>query len=73
MRVRFWWCVWAQCPGLGPVRLAQLVDLALSLGLSLQDLWVWPLSRLQRELDWPERVLIALDRYRASAGEDPLR
>ena len=73
MRVRFWWCVWAQCPGLGPVRLAQLVDLALSLGLSLQDLWAWPLSRLQRELDWPERVLLALDRYRASAGEDPLR
>ena len=50
--VRRWWWLWAQCPGVGPARLAQLQRVALEHGTDLGGLWTWPLDQLRMALRW---------------------
>ena len=60
---RGWW-LWAQCSGIGAVRLSQLQQLATASDVDLEVLWDWPLDRLRSSLGWPEGLLRAVDHHR---------
>ena len=66
--VRRGWWLWAQCPGLGVVRLRQLQQLAAASEVDLEVLWHWPLPKLSAALAWPQGVLLAVDRHRRSCA-----
>ena len=68
MLVRRGWWLWAQCPGLGVVRLRQLQQLAAAFEVDLEVLWHWPLPKLSAALAWPQGVLLAVDRHRRSCA-----
>ncbi|MEB3331477.1 MAG: DNA-processing protein DprA [Synechococcaceae cyanobacterium] len=65
---RLWWLLWASCPGLGPVRLAQLEA---SPG-GLEAAWARPLHAFTALPGWPARLLSALEQHRQRWGGDPL-
>lgn len=67
-RRRLWWLLWASCPGLGPVRLAQLEA---NLGC-LEAAWAQPLQVFAALPGWPAGLLSALDQHRHRWGSDPL-
>ena len=69
--VRRWWWLWAQCPGVGPARLAQLQRVALEHGTDLGGLWTWPLDQLRMALRWSDQLICALERHRQRLGPDP--
>lgn len=56
---------------MGAVRLVQLDVIAKAHGTDLEGLWCWPLSQLRQALQWPEGVLLAVDRYRQFLGSNP--
>ena len=69
--VRRWWWLWAQCPGVGPARLAHLQRVALEHGTDLGGLWTWPLDQLRMALRWSDPLICALERHRQRLGPDP--
>ena len=69
--VRRWWWLWAQCPGIGPARLAQLQGVAREHGTDLGGLWAWPLDQLRTVLPWSDQVMCALEQHRQRLGPDP--
>lgn len=69
--MRRWWWLWAQCPGVGPARLAQLQSVALAHGTDLGGLWTWPLDQLRIALSWSDQVMCALEKHRQRLGPDP--
>ena len=72
MPERSWWWLWIQCPGIGSVRMRQLCSAAAETPQGLEDLWSWPLSRLQKAFKWPASLLCSFERYRGAVGSHPV-
>lgn len=67
-RARLWWLLWARCPGVGPHRLAALIQ---GFG-SLELAWQASMPMLAQVCHWPDRVLVAVEAHRREWGLDPL-
>lgn len=67
-RQRLWWLLWASCPGLGTVRLAQL-EACLD---GLEAAWAKPLQVFETLPGWSARLLSAVQQHRQRWGADPL-
>jgi DNA processing protein len=65
---RLWWVLWSRCPGVGWVRLGQLIR---EFG-SLESAWRAPAEQLAQRLGWGAAPLHSVDTYRRSWGVDPL-
>ena len=69
--MRVWRWLWSRCPGVGAARMRMLEAMAAEHGVGLDDLWTWPIDRLQRALAWPGSLMQRVDRYRRICGDDP--
>ena len=69
--MRGWWWLWSRCPGIGAARMGMLQAMALEHGAGLDELWSWPVDRLQQALAWPESLLKQVDRFRRCRGVAP--
>ncbi len=67
-RARLWWLLWARCPGVGPQRLAALIQ---GFG-SLELAWHASSARLAKACHWSDRLLVAVEAHRLEWGPDPL-
>lgn len=65
---RLWWLLWSRCPGVGWVRLRQLID---AFG-SLEEAWRASLDQCRLRLGWGDALLGAVDAFRRAWGPDPL-
>lgn len=67
-RTRLWWLLWARCPGVGPQRLAALLQ---GFG-SLELAWQASPPMLAQACHWSDRLLEAVEAHRREWGADPL-
>lgn len=65
---RLWWLLWCRCPGVGWVRLLQLLHAFGDLAVAWQE----PLDRYRDRLGWGEALLRAVESFRRAWGQDPL-
>jgi DNA processing protein len=65
---RLWWVLWSRCPGVGWVRLGQLIR---HFG-SLEAAWRAPTDQLALRMGWGASPRLRVDAYRRSWGADPL-
>lgn len=65
---RLWWLLWSQCPGVGPQRLAVLVNTF----ETLETAWHASISSLGHLCHWPDHVLRGIESYRKEWGANPL-
>jgi DNA processing protein len=65
---RLWWVLWSRCPGVGWVRLGQLIR---EFG-SLEAAWRAPADQLALRVGWGVSLRLSVDTYRRSWGADPL-
>ncbi|RPF85209.1 MAG: DNA-processing protein DprA [Synechococcus sp. TMED20] len=69
--MRAWWWLWSRCPGIGAARMRMLEAVAVEHGVGLEDLWTWPIDRLQRALAWPNSLVQQVDYFRRISGAAP--
>lgn len=67
-RMRLWWLLWSRCPGVGPQRLASLLN---GFG-NLELAWKASSALLASRCHWPDPLLASVSAYQQQWGPDPL-